>query len=50
MRKQLERENEERKWMNTEKSMKTNFYAFNVCHKEFSKKFNVDRDKTRIHT
>ena len=49
-RKQLEGENEERKRMNTEKPMKANVYTCNVCQKEFSKKFNVDRHKTRIHT
>ena len=47
--KQFEGENEVRKRMKTDKSMKANFYTCNVCHKEFSKKFNVDRDKTRMH-
>ena len=49
-RKKLEGENEVRKRMNKEKSMKTNFYTCNVCHKDLNKKFNVDMDKTRIHT
>ena len=49
-RKQLEVENEERKRINTQKSMKVNVYTCNLYHKEFSKKFNVDRHKTRIHT
>ena len=49
-RKQLEGENEVRKRIKTENSMKANFYTWNVCQKEFSKKINVDRHKTRIQT